>query len=86
MGCAVIVEDERMINGDIRGALLKVAHWITASGHDIAQELVGFRHGASGAVNEARLNPGPGVDEPGTILGCEGLDMQVVDAFGALFE
>src|ERR1700720_3775218 len=86
MSRAVIVENLRVVDGNVRHALFKVANRGATGGHDIAQQLVCFRYGASGAGYEPRLNPGPRLDEPSAILGGKRPDVQVVHSFGTLLE
>jgi hypothetical protein len=86
VGQAVILEDKRMADGNIGGALLKVTHRIAARGHHIAQELIGFRYSASGAVHKSRLYFAPRGYKARTISGAERLDIQILDAIGALIE
>src|SRR5579863_3765319 len=50
----VILKNQWMIHGNIRRPLLEIAYRIAASGHHVAQQLVGVRYGASRAVNEPR--------------------------------
>jgi hypothetical protein len=56
-----------MIHRDIRGPLFEVSYRITSRGHHVAQQLVGIRYGAAGAVNESRLYFRPRVDKSRTI-------------------
>ena len=86
VGQAVIFKDERMADGNIGGALLKVTHRIAARGHHFAQELIGFRYRASGAVHKVRLHFAPGRHEARMIGGAQRLDIQALDAIGALIE
>ena len=46
---AVIFEDERMVHGDVVGALFEIADRIAASGHHVGEQLVGIDDGASGS-------------------------------------
>jgi hypothetical protein len=82
----VVLQNQRMIHGDIRRALLKVADRIAPRGHYIAQQLVRFRYSPGGAVNEARLDPAPGVYKARTIAGCERTHMEGLDSLRAPFQ
>jgi hypothetical protein len=73
---AIIFDNQRMIHGDIRRALFKIADRIAAYGHHIAQQLVGIGHRAAGAIDEARLNSAPGLDKPCAIARAERPDVQ----------
>jgi hypothetical protein len=86
VGCAVIFENERMVYRDIRGSLFEVSYRITARGHHIAQQPVGIRYGASGAVNESRLYFGPRVDKPRTIALRQLLNVQGLHSVSSLVE
>jgi hypothetical protein len=59
----VVFENQWMIHGDIRGPLFKVTDRIASRRHHITPQAVRCRYGAGGAVNEARLNTAPGIDE-----------------------
>jgi hypothetical protein len=86
VGRPVICENQWMVHGNIGRSLLKVTHRIAACGHHIAQQLIGLRDRASGAVNEPRLHPGPRLYEARTITWGERLDVQTLYSFCALFE
>jgi hypothetical protein len=83
MACPVILENERMIHGEIRRTMLKVTDWIATRGHHVAQELVSIREGAAGAVNEPGLNSGPGLDESRTIARGQRPDVHGLHVIGA---
>ena len=72
---AVIFEDERMVHGNIVGALFEIADGITAGGHHVGEQLVGVGDGAAGAVNEAGLDFGPGICEAGAVAGAKWTDV-----------
>jgi hypothetical protein len=86
VGGAVIFENQRVAHRDIRRTLFKVTYRIPARGHHIAQELIGFRHRTSRAVNEARLHPAPGLDETSPIGRTERPDVETLHPICALIE
>src|SRR6202035_5683785 len=75
-----------MIHQDIRGSLFEVSYRIPSRGHHVAQQLVGIRYGATGAVNESRLYFGPRVDKPRTIALRQLLNLQGLHAVSSLVE
>ena len=79
-------ENQRMIHGDIRRALLKVAYGITARGHHIAQQLMALYYRAPRPVNEPRLDSAPSLDKPGTVPGAQRTDVQTLHPVRALVE
>jgi hypothetical protein len=70
---AVIFENQRMVHGNIGGALFEIADGIAACRHHVAQQLVGAGYGAAGAVNEACLEFGPRFDEARAVAGASSL-------------
>jgi hypothetical protein len=82
----VIFQDQRMVHGDIRRALLEVAYRVAARGHDIPKQLVRFRHRAGGAVYEVRLDTLPGLYEARAITRPKWTDAERVDPLGAVVE
>ena len=86
VGCTVIFQNRRIVHGDVRRTLFKVAYRIATVGHHIAQQLVGIRYGTSGAVNEPRLHPAPGLDEASTITRTERPDVETLHSICALIE
>jgi hypothetical protein len=86
MGGTVVFENQGMIHGNVRGTLFKVSDRIAARGHNVAQKLIGIRHGGPGAVNEPSLDPAPRLDKPHTIAWSEWLDAQALDSFRALIK
>jgi hypothetical protein len=83
---AVIVENHRVIHGDIRDALLEVGHRIAARGHHVDEQLVGFCDCASRTVNKACLDSGPTLDKSSAIGGSEWTDVQALHALGSLVQ
>jgi hypothetical protein len=75
-----------MVHRNIRGTLFKIAYWVTAHGHYITQELVGFCHCPSRAVHEPSLHLAPRFQESCVIGRRERPDMETLHPLGALFE
>jgi hypothetical protein len=75
-----------MIDGDIGGSLFKVAHRVAPRGHHITQQPVGFRYRTRRAVNEARLDSTPGLNEALTIYWREGTYVKSLHPFCAPVE
>jgi hypothetical protein len=82
----VVVENQRVVDGDIRDALFKVAHRIATRGHHIVKQLVGLRDGASRTVDKVGLDSAPSLDKSSTIGGSERPDVQAVHALCALVQ
>ena len=75
-----------MIHRDICRPLFEVTYRIAPRGHHITQKLVRFRYGTGRAVNKARLDSAPGLDEARAV-GCrKRLDVKLLDSLRALFE
>jgi hypothetical protein len=82
----IIVHKQWMIHGDIRRALFKLTHGITARGHYIAEQLVGLSYRSFGVVNELCLNLAPGCDIDLPVAWRERPDGETLDAFFSLLE
>ena len=83
---AVVFDDERMMGGEIGGALFEIGDGIAADGHDLLDELVGIDESALGIVDETGLDAIPGGVEIGADFGRERIDFEGVDATGECFE
>jgi hypothetical protein len=59
----VILRDDRVVNGDIGGALFKITHWISTCGHNVSEKLIGLRHCTCWCVNEMSLHSRPCLGE-----------------------
>jgi hypothetical protein len=62
VSAAVVVDDVRVVDRDVRGAALEVVDRIAAVRHDALDQLVGRRDGAAGVVDELRLHVLPARD------------------------
>ncbi len=80
---AIVAYDLRVCDGDIRGALLKVSHGITARTHDAVDELVSLAYGSLRIVDKAGLDTSPFGDEALALLSCESPEMKLLDALFA---
>jgi hypothetical protein len=56
---AIVSDGVGIVNGDVVGALIELAHGISPCIHDIGDEPVGFIHRTSGIVDELLLDEGP---------------------------
>jgi hypothetical protein len=86
VGCTVVVEDQWMIYGDVRRALLKIAYRINARGHHVAEQLIGVRDRTAGAINEASLDSVTRLEKARAIGRSERPDVQRLNSFGTLGE
>src|SRR5690349_7271432 len=83
----VVLDDHGMIDGDVAGALVEIAHRITARLHDVAEERVGKGDRARRIVHETRLDIVPAMDELAALVRIERPDVELFDpllAFGEL--
>jgi len=69
-----------MVNRNIGGATLEVRHGIPALHHQVADQPIGFDHGAGGIIHELGLELPPGLREPGRIRGRKRSDFQTLHA------
>src|SRR5919106_4716465 len=53
--CSVVGNYRRVVNRQIRRALLEIGYWVTAFLHHLRNELIRFLHGAAGVIDEAAL-------------------------------
>ena len=56
---AIVLDDDRVTDGDVRGLLLEVGHGIAAIDHGAANEPIRRAHGCGRIVDEAALHGGP---------------------------
>jgi hypothetical protein len=56
---AVVLDDRRMIDGDVRHTLLEVADGEPSRMHELLDESVGFRDRRTRVIHEPRLNGAP---------------------------
>jgi hypothetical protein len=82
----VVFQNQGIIHGDIRRHLFKVTYWIATRRHHIAQQLVRFRNRTGGAVNEARLDSAPGLNEACAISRREGPNVKPLNSLRTLFQ
>jgi hypothetical protein len=61
---SIVTHDIRVVDGDVRGALLKIAHGIPPRFHHFANELVCFRNGIPRRIDELRLDSAPRTRKP----------------------
>src|SRR5450756_2788458 len=73
----VMLEDRRMVDRHIGGALLEIAHRIGPGLHNPPDETVGIANGGGWIVDESRLNRPPLVVEAPALVGREGLDLEL---------
>jgi hypothetical protein len=57
---SVVFDNERVIDGEIRGTLLELGHWVPASRHYLLNKLICFRQCTLGIVDESALDLLPG--------------------------
>ena len=84
VGCAVVFDDARVIDGEIGGALLELGDGIAASGHEEIDEPVGLVDGLAGSVDEAGLYGAPLGDEALALVCAQFAEGEFFDAFGTL--
>jgi len=81
---AVVLNDHRVINGQVVGASIEVFQRVPTRSHHLGDELIGFCHGTDRVVHEARLNATPLAGKRiGLLLG-ELPQVEATDAGGAV--
>jgi hypothetical protein len=81
---AVILNDHRVINGQVVRPSIEVFEGVPARSHHLRDELIGFCHGTDRVVHEARLNAPPLAGKRiGLVLG-ELPQVESTDAVGAV--
>jgi hypothetical protein len=81
---AVILDDYRVINGQVVRASIEVFEGVPTRGHHLGDELIGFCHGTDRVVHKARLNATPLAGKRiGLILG-ELPQVEATDTVGAV--
>lgn len=78
---SVVLNDVRMVYGDVGGALLEVTDGVATNLHQIRDEVVGFDHGAFRVIDELRLVGPPRLGEPSAMFRGQWLDMELLHAF-----
>ena len=58
---SVVIDDGRVVHGNIRCAAIEIAHRVAAFLHQLANELVGIDQHVLGVVDEAALQGAPGL-------------------------
>jgi hypothetical protein len=76
----VVVDDVRVVDGDVGGALIEVRHRVPARLHHLGDEAVGIADGTRRVVDEARLDLPPVPGEPCALLGRKVPDVELPDA------
>jgi hypothetical protein len=81
---AVILNDYRMVNGQVVRTPIEVFKGVATSSHHLSDQLIGFAHGTVGVVHKARLDATPFAGKRiGLILG-ELAHVETADALGAV--
>jgi hypothetical protein len=82
----VVLQNQGMVDGNIRRRLFKVGYRVAPRGHHIPQQPVGLRYSTGWAINEARLDSAPRLYEARTI-GCrERPDVKCLDPLCTLLQ
>ncbi|HVE33044.1 MAG TPA: hypothetical protein VNC18_05775 [Gemmatimonadaceae bacterium] len=83
---AVVLDDARVMDGEIRGALVEVGHRIPADFHDFFDEAIGARDSAARVVDEEGLDVAPFLSETRPLLRREWTNLESLDALFAPLE
>jgi len=83
---AVIFHNQWMVDGDIRRALVKLIHGVTACGHHLAEQVVCLGNRILRVVNELGLNLTPRSNIARPFARRERPDGKSLDTFFSLFE
>lgn len=81
---AVILNDHRMVYGQVGRASLEVLERISTSGHHLGHELVSLAHGIVRVVHKAGLDAPPFAGECRNLFLGELVQVEAADALGAL--
>src|SRR5690348_17366104 len=81
-----MLDDHRVVDGNVPGALVEIRHRVPASLHHLAEQRIGKGDRARRIVDEPPLHLRPAIDEVAA-LGCvERTDVEFLDALLALGE
>jgi hypothetical protein len=87
VGGAVVLDDHRVVDRHVGGALLEVlGDRIAALAHDLGDQLVGLGHGGPGLVDEAPLGRRPALGVVLALVGIELADLELRPPLAALGE
>ena len=75
-GVAVVLDDLRVLDGDVFGAAVEVVDRVAAGAHDVDDQRVGAVHGLHRVVDEAALDVDPAVLEAVALLGLQVADVE----------
>ena len=78
---AVVLDHFGMVNRQILGPPIEVAHGVAANHHQLIDERVGFDHSLARIIHESRLHTAPPIRELPMRLAGKWLDLVFVDAF-----
>jgi hypothetical protein len=81
---AVILNDYRMVNGQVVRTPIEVFKGVATRNHHLGDELIGFAHGALRVVHKAGLNATPFAGKRLGLIGSELAQVETADALGAL--
>ena len=80
----VVLDDYRMIDGQVSRTAVEVLKRIATRGHHLGDELVGFADGAVRVVHEPRLDATPFASKCVGLFGIELVQVEAADPVGAL--
>ena len=78
VGLVIMFDDDRMIDGDVAGALVEIADRIASRLHHVAEQRVSERNCARRIVDEARLNVVPALRELAALGRLERPDVELL--------
>jgi len=82
----VVLDDMRMVDGHVSGALLEVTDGVATDLHEISNEAVRFDHGTLRVIDEPCLVGAPLLRKPAPMFGAQRFDVQLTHALDALAE
>jgi len=83
-GDAVILNDHRMVNGQIVRTPIEVFKGVATRSHHLGDELIGFAHGVVRVVHKARLNTTPFADKRIGLILSELTQIETANPLGAI--
>jgi hypothetical protein len=81
---AVVLHDDRVINGQVGRTPIEVFKGVATRGHHLGDELIGFPHGGGGVVHKARLDATPFAGKRIGLIVSELVQVEAADALSAL--
>src|SRR6185437_4611860 len=86
VGRAVVLRHDWVFDRDVCCTLLEISNWISASGHQIADQLVGLSDSPRRCIDKVSLHAVPLLGKSRSIFGGQRTNVKLLHALRALFE